>query len=209
MRSAHRVEGEHPGSVRALAEPIQPHRRLGIAEAGAVVVSGQRRFGRFEICSDHPPQISATQFLRPIRVRLVLQDLLGPERQRLGQATPGRFGRHAAGAIQQPIETVEINLSVFDREPVCATFGDDQFTRVDRHQGSPGGEQDLEDLLRPAPAEVTWSEGAVAMPHGDRSKERDRGRPARAQSAHRSLLAARQNRPRHSANAQIPLRPDP
>jgi hypothetical protein len=106
--TAQRVQGQHRGAVRALAEAVQRGGCLGVRQRGGVVELGQRRVGGLQVRAQDASLVGAAKLLRPGGVRLVFQHLAAHQPKRLLQRAPGEVGRLQRRALQQLIEAVQV-----------------------------------------------------------------------------------------------------
>ena len=94
--------------MRALAEAIESGCRFRVREGGSIVQLGQRRVGRLEVGAENAAAVTPAQVERPGGVRLVLQDVTADEPERLLERGAREAGRLTRRALEQLVESVEV-----------------------------------------------------------------------------------------------------
>jgi len=129
VRAAHRVEPQHAGAVRSLAEPIDRGGGLRMGQPRLVVAARQRGVGGLQVRAEHTTSVGAAQVLRPVGVWLVFEHVSAREGQRIGKQSPRTLRRRAPSLLEQLVKKIQVDGNPVDGEPVRLALRDEELTR--------------------------------------------------------------------------------
>ena len=118
--TSQRIQRQHRQAMRALAVPVDRDGCMAVAQRRIVIALGERRLGGIQACCQNASPIGGADVIGPVGVGLVLEDVAADESERLVEQSPLLARRGSSRSSCKPVEAVEIEVHVLDREPYAS-----------------------------------------------------------------------------------------